>query len=131
MASPSGTGGEPEDVEIGPSRTRSSSSKSSGSNGLLAVQDPFTAAGAAGKSRREDEEEALAWASWEKLPSYDRLQTTVLEKNTSKGGKTYDQTDVRNDDPAVNKAFLDKLFQKGVEVDNEDFLVKIRKRLDR
>lgn len=131
MASASGIGHESrEDIERGSSSGKSSTS-SERSKGILGVRDSFTASGAEGRSRREDDEEGLKWAAWEKLPSYDRLRTTVLGRNKSSGEKVYDHVDVRTAAPSLNKAFLDKHFRRGPEIDNEDFLLKLRKRLDK
>ncbi|CAM6104006.1 unnamed protein product [Calypogeia fissa] len=72
------------DVKTGSQSSRSSKSSDS-LNGILGVRDPFTASGAEGRSRREDDEDELKWAALARLPSYDRLRTTVLGRHNSKG----------------------------------------------
>ncbi|CAM6085681.1 unnamed protein product [Calypogeia fissa] len=130
MASPAGSRHDSGDVEAGSDSGRSSKTSDS-SKGMLGVRDPFTASGAEGRSRREDDEEGLKWAAWARLPSYDRLRTTVLGRDNSKGETVFEQVDVLSTGADENEAFLGKAFKRGPDVDNEDFLVKIRKRLER
>ncbi|CAM6108621.1 unnamed protein product [Calypogeia fissa] len=130
MASRSESRHESGDVKTGSQSSRSSKSSDS-LKGILEVRDPFTASGAEGRSRREDDEDELKWAAWARLPSYDRLRTTVLGRHNSKGETVFDHVDVLSAGADANKAFLDKEFRRGPEIDNEDFLVKIRKRLQR
>ncbi|KAL1829193.1 hypothetical protein ACET3Z_007605 [Daucus carota] len=77
--------------------------------------------------RDEDDEEALKWASLEKLPTFDRLRKGLLLG--SQGGG-FNEVDV--DDLGVNqrKNLLERLV-KIADEDNEKFLLKLRDRIDR
>ncbi|KAL3686206.1 hypothetical protein R1sor_004228 [Riccia sorocarpa] len=90
-----------------------------------------------GESNRRDNEmddgEALKWAALEKLPTYDRIRTTILEK--LKGSKVYrEEIDLRAltaGDPTARE-FIQKLFAvSSPDEDNEMFLRKLRSRLDK
>ena len=78
-------------------------------------------------ARDEDDEEALKWASLEKLPTFDRLRKGLLLG--SQGGG-FNEVDV--DDLGVNqrKNLLERLV-KIADEDNEKFLLKLRDRIDR
>lgn len=83
------------------------------------------------QSTREDgdDEEALKWAALEKLPTYDRLRTTILQKNL--GSKVvHEEVDVRNIGFQERQQIIDDLL-KVTEEDNERFLKKLRHRIDR
>ncbi|KAL2629110.1 hypothetical protein R1flu_013796 [Riccia fluitans] len=90
-----------------------------------------------GSERRDDEElddeEALKWAALEKLPTYDRIRTTILEKMN--GSRAYrEQVDLRLLDKDENhgRKLIQNLFGKSsTEDDNEKFLVKLRGRMDK
>ncbi|XP_076894183.1 ABC transporter G family member 29-like [Bidens hawaiensis] len=83
-----------------------------------------------------EDEEALRWAALEKLPTYNRLRTTIF--------KSYDLDpagqqqlpneqmllDVRDLDSQAQQSFIDKFF-KVAEEDNEVFLRKFRDRVDK
>ncbi|KAL2653873.1 hypothetical protein R1flu_022001 [Riccia fluitans] len=79
----------------------------------------------------EDEEELIdKWAALEKLPTYDRLRTAILER--IKGSR--EDVDLRNlsgGDPTVQR-FIEKLFAVcSPDKDNEKFLKQMRSRLDK
>ncbi|XP_050231953.1 pleiotropic drug resistance protein 1-like isoform X2 [Mercurialis annua] len=78
-------------------------------------------------SREEDDEEALKWASLEKLPTYDRLRKGILV-SVSKGGAN--EIDVDNLGVEERKTLLERLV-KVAEEDNEKFLLKLKNRIDR
>ncbi|MCO5565028.1 hypothetical protein L7F22_018698 [Adiantum nelumboides] len=84
------------------------------------------------RSRRDpedDDEEALKWAALEKLPTYDRLRTSILK--SFEGGKVVTQEiDVRNLGMMERQMLIEKLL-KVTEEDNERFLVKLRNRIDK
>ncbi|KAL3687132.1 hypothetical protein R1sor_013441 [Riccia sorocarpa] len=90
-----------------------------------------------GSERRDDEdlddEEALKWAALEKLPTYDRVRTTILEN--MKGSRVYrEQVDLRLMDKDANygRKLMQKLFnESSTEDDNQKFLVKLRSRIDK
>ncbi|KAM0033422.1 putative ABC-type xenobiotic transporter [Helianthus debilis subsp. tardiflorus] len=77
-------------------------------------------------SREEDDEEALKWASLEKLPTFDRLKKGLLFGSTGESN----EVDVDNLGPEDRKHLLDRLV-KVADEDNEKFLLKLRSRLDR
>ena len=77
-------------------------------------------------SREEDDEEALKWASLEKLPTFDRLRKGLLFGST---GSSH-EVDVDNLGLEDRKQLLDRLVRIADE-DNEKFLLKLRNRIDR
>ncbi|PPR84605.1 hypothetical protein GOBAR_AA36107 [Gossypium barbadense] len=83
----------------------------------------------------EDDEEALKWAAIEKLPTYDRLRTSIMNSfvenddgNTNKFGPR--EVDVRKLDMDDRQRFINALL-KVTEEDNEKFLRRFRNRLDK
>jgi hypothetical protein len=82
-------------------------------------------------SRRDeaDDEEALKWAALEKLPTMDRLHTTILQKRM--GSRiVHEEVDVRRMGFVERQQIIDGLL-KVTEEDNERFLKKLRARIDR
>lgn len=77
-------------------------------------------------TREENDEEALKWASLEKLPTFDRLKRGLLFGSR---GPSY-EVDVDNLDYNDRKRLLDRLVRIADE-DNEKFLLKLRNRIDR
>ncbi|KAI3786042.1 hypothetical protein L1987_45169 [Smallanthus sonchifolius] len=77
-------------------------------------------------SREEDDEEALKWASLEKLPTFDRLKKGLLFGSTGASN----EVDIDNLGTEDRKHLLDRLV-KVADEDNEKFLLKLRHRLDR
>ncbi|XP_027181577.1 pleiotropic drug resistance protein 1-like isoform X1 [Coffea eugenioides] len=76
-------------------------------------------------SREEDDEEALTWAAIEKLPTCLRIRRAILTEE--EGSK---EIDVENLGELEKKNLLERLV-KIAEEDNEKFLLKLRKRMDR
>ena len=76
--------------------------------------------------REEDDEEALKWASLEKLPTFDRLKKGLLFGSTGPSN----EVDVDNLGADDRRHILDRLV-KTADEDNEGFLLKLRNRLDR
>lgn len=74
----------------------------------------------------EDDEEALKWAALERLPTVTRLRTAVYHKQTG----SLDEIDVAKISPMERQHLIDKLL-KVTEDDNEKFLLKLRKRIDK
>ncbi|PWA40906.1 pleiotropic drug resistance protein 1 [Artemisia annua] len=113
-------------IRLGSLRVGSSSRASSLRNGSTSVwrnsgMDAFS------KSvREEDDEEALKWASLEKLPTFDRLKKGLLFGSTGPSN----EVDVDNLGPDDRRRILDRLV-KTADEDNEGFLLKLRNRLDR
>ncbi|KAF5181401.1 Abc transporter g family member [Thalictrum thalictroides] len=82
------------------------------------------------RSRRIDEdEEALRWTALEKLPTYDRLRTSIFT-SLVETKLVHKEVNVRNLDKNERKDFIDRVF-KVAEEDNEKFLKKFRDRIDR
>ncbi|KAF3450816.1 hypothetical protein FNV43_RR06905 [Rhamnella rubrinervis] len=77
-------------------------------------------------TRDEDDEEALKWAALEKLPTYDRLRKGIL--TTSHG--LANEIDVSDLGFKERKDLMERLV-KVAEDDNENFLRKLRNRIDR
>uniref|UniRef100_A0A165A223 ABC transporter domain-containing protein n=1 Tax=Daucus carota subsp. sativus TaxID=79200 RepID=A0A165A223_DAUCS len=76
-----------------------------------------------------DDEEALKWAALQKLATYNRLKKGLLVKANSYGVNGISEVDIQNLDVQEKKELLDRLI-KDSEGGNENFLLKLRKRLD-
>lgn len=100
------------------------------------MEDVFAGSRQSTRTRRIDEdEEALKWAAIEKLPTYDRLRTSILQSFVANDndGRAADQkvvVDVRKMDLSDRQQFIDRLF-KVADEDNERFLKKFRNRIDK
>lgn len=92
-------------------------------------------------SSRRDEEDALQWAAIEKLPTYKRLRTSILQSTPEEDGAVNDieqgmgktmqkEVDVRKLNKEERHEFIEKHF-KVADVDNAKFLTKLRARIDR
>lgn len=85
-------------------------------------------------SRVDEDEEALRWAAIEKLPTYDRLRTSIMQSFVDHElvGKKVEhrEVDVTKLDMNDRQKFIDVLF-KVAEEDNERFLKKFRNRIDK
>ena len=105
-------------------RLSSSLSRSTG-YGLFGGSNPLESAQAMGSTRQDDEED-LKWAALEKLPTYDRLRTSVLKKP---GTGSMRQVRVKD----LSTTDFDNLLQKiYYNTDDEDHLLsRVRKRLDK
>ncbi|KAK6914831.1 Plant PDR ABC transporter associated [Dillenia turbinata] len=106
-----------------------------GSSANWSMEDVFvTAAQSRRSSHAEEDEEALRWAAIEKLPTYNRLRTTLIESYVEtevKGSKVeHKAVDVTKLDVNDRQQFIDRIF-KVAEEDNEKFLKKFRDRIDR
>ncbi|XP_043709771.1 pleiotropic drug resistance protein 1-like [Telopea speciosissima] len=78
-------------------------------------------------SLEQDDEEALKWAALEKLPTYNRLRTGVLAGTE---GETTKEICIKSLGLSERKILLERLV-KVAEKDNENFLLKLKDRLDR
>ncbi|TKY64446.1 ABC transporter G family member 40 [Spatholobus suberectus] len=86
-------------------------------------------------SHVDEDEEALKWAAIEKLPTYDRLRTSIIqtfgEGDQQPGNKVlHKEVDVRKLDMNERQQIIDKIF-KVAEEDNEKYLKKFRNRIDK
>ncbi|XP_010254261.1 PREDICTED: pleiotropic drug resistance protein 1-like isoform X1 [Nelumbo nucifera] len=77
-------------------------------------------------SRHEDDEEALKWAALEKLPTYNRIRKGLL---SGVGGETK-EIDIESLSLQEKKVLLERLL-KIADEDNENFLLKLKNRIDR
>jgi hypothetical protein len=73
------------------------------------------------KSEREDDEEALKWASIERLPTYLRIRRSILNN---------EEVDIKKLGLTERKVLLERLV-KIAEDDNEKFLLKLKERMER
>ncbi|KAM7471773.1 hypothetical protein LguiA_009956 [Lonicera macranthoides] len=123
-----------------PSRNRSMNRSQSRAN--WSMEDVFAGGSQARRPslRAEEDEEALRWAAIEKLPTYDRLRTTIIKSFMDNNGAasnvtnihkmvTHKEVDVRKLDLNDRQEFIDRMF-KVAEEDNEKFLQKFRNRID-
>ncbi|CAN8278879.1 unnamed protein product [Cochlearia groenlandica] len=97
-------------------------------------EDVFSAGGSRRTQSVNDDEEALKWAAIEKLPTYNRLRTTlmsaVVEDDVYGNQILSKEVDVTKLDGEDRQKFIDMVF-KVAEQDNERILTKLRNRIDR
>ncbi|XP_009765624.1 pleiotropic drug resistance protein 3 [Nicotiana sylvestris] len=90
-----------------------------------------SALSASQKDDAVDEENMLAWAAIERLPTFDRLRSSVFEINGSDANvKRKRVTDVTKLGALERHVFIEKMI-KHIEHDNLQLLHKIRKRIDK
>lgn len=124
---------EPE-IRLGSRRPAPSQMRSKSWSGSLVqalnwnVEDVFGSQVRQAPSHREEDEEALKWAALEKLPTYARLRTGIIKSLTD--DETLKEVDVRKLDVKDRQQFIDRLFRVAEE-DNQKFLQKFRKRIDK
>lgn len=95
--------------------------------GLLgSIDNPLERSQASRREAAMDDEEALKWAALERLPTVDRVFTSVM--HGTGGGVA--QVDVRDLSPLEKQELLDKLL-KAAENETGQILRKMRKRLDK
>lgn len=82
------------------------------------------------RSRKEDDEEELKWASIERLPTYDRLRKGILKQVLDNGRVNYEEVDITKLGMQEKKLLLESIL-KTAEEDNEKFLHRLRDRIDR
>ncbi|KAF3450693.1 hypothetical protein FNV43_RR06782 [Rhamnella rubrinervis] len=100
--------------------------------GAWKMENPFRSPSG---SRREDEEDDLSWSALQKLPTYNRLRTGILQSmvepdhanNNSNQPKLVDVLKLNADD---RKQFIHRNFNAS-EQDNEKFLKKLKQRIER
>lgn len=86
-------------------------------------------------SRVDEDEEALKWAAIEKLPTYDRLRTSIFQTYAGDGAGAgapamHKEVDVRKLDMNERQQIIDRIF-KVAEEDNEKYLRKFRNRIEK
>ncbi|XP_057834764.2 ABC transporter G family member 36 [Cryptomeria japonica] len=96
------------------------------------VEDVFVRSSTRSQRQRiDDDEEALRWAALEKLPTYDRLRTAIMQSVVEEDDVTlHKEVDVRKLGFTERQMFIERLFRVAEE-DNEKFLRKLRNRIDR
>ncbi|KAL8091917.1 hypothetical protein AgCh_034255 [Apium graveolens] len=77
-----------------------------------------------------DDEEALKWATLQKLTTYNRLKKGLLVMSNGSGENGIHEVDIQNLGVQEKKELLERLMRDS-EGGNEKFLLKLRKRLDR
>uniref|UniRef100_A0A1D1YG49 Pleiotropic drug resistance protein 12 n=3 Tax=Anthurium amnicola TaxID=1678845 RepID=A0A1D1YG49_9ARAE len=92
------------------------------------------------RQEEEDDEADLRWAALEKLPTYDRLRTSIIKSIADGGGgeehphagkgHTHREVDVRKLGISERQEFIERVFRVAEE-DNERFLKKLRNRIDK
>ncbi|KAJ0890826.1 putative ABC-type xenobiotic transporter [Helianthus annuus] len=126
-------------MSISQSLGRSISRGISQAAGSWRMDDVFAPGGGGshdGRSSRHsmEDEEALRWAALEKLPTYNRLRTTIFKSYVPADQQQVPTEqmllDVRELDPQARQGFIDQIF-KVAEEDNEIFLRKFRDRVDK
>ncbi|KAJ6432161.1 hypothetical protein OIU84_019417 [Salix udensis] len=78
----------------------------------------------------EDDEVRLQWAAIERLPTFKRIKTSLLEASNAEGDDGKRVTDVTKLGAAERRLFIEKLL-KHVENDNLRLLQNLRERIDR
>jgi hypothetical protein len=120
--------GEMADTVWGSSFRRSGSLRMSSMSGVLGG-DQHNVFGSARVSERSGEmgdEEALRWAAMERLPTVRRLRTAMIQRSPGQ----VDHVDVAKIGLLERQLLIDNLL-KVIEDDNEIFLLKLRKRIDK
>lgn len=106
------------------------------SRGSWGVEDVFSASRQSRRHTIDDDEEALRWAALEKLPTYDRLRTSIIKSfvendhHNQSNRVVHREVDVRKLDINDRQNFIDRIFRVAEE-DNEKFLKKFRNRIDK
>lgn len=77
------------------------------------------------RRRESDDQIELEWAALEKLPTYHRLRTAILDSND---GGAHGTIDVRHLAKGQRTSIVDKALATS-EQDNERFLSKVKERL--
>ncbi|CAN0877648.1 Pleiotropic drug resistance protein 1 [Linum grandiflorum] len=113
------------------SSARISSARISSSNVWrnIATETVFSRSSARRGQDEEDDEEALKWAALEKLPTYLRIRRGIL-KNEEDGGESR-EIDITTDFGFLEKRNLLERLVRIADEDNENFLLKLKHRIDR
>nr|CAB3468176.1 unnamed protein product [Digitaria exilis] len=83
--------------------------------------------------RVDDDEEALRWAAIERLPTYNRVRTSILSSSAEADAddkQQFKEVDVRKLGDGERQEFIERVFRVADE-DNQRFLQKLRNRIDR
>ncbi|XP_073223461.1 pleiotropic drug resistance protein 2-like [Cicer arietinum] len=80
--------------------------------------------------REISEEEKLKWENLWRLPTYDRMRKGILKQVLDNGKVNYEEVDITKLGVQEKQRLLETIL-KTPEEDNENFLLKIRDRVDR
>ena len=86
---------------------------------------PFKSA----STRETDDQQELEWAALEKLPTYHRLHTAILDTGEEAQGNRV-ASDIRHLGKGQRTSLVEKALATN-EQDNERFLLKVKERLNR
>lgn len=83
----------------------------------------------------DDDEVDLQWAAVERLPTWDRLRSSLFDPSAEEEGGEHGRgkkrvVDVRKIGAIQRRLLIDKLI-KHIEIDNRRLLQKLRERIDR
>ncbi|KAI4352600.1 hypothetical protein L6164_006836 [Bauhinia variegata] len=82
------------------------------------------------RSKEEDDDEELKWAAIERLPTFERLKKGFLKQLLDNGKLKYKEVDFTKLGMEAKKHILNAIL-KTLEQDNENFLCRLRERIDR
>lgn len=90
---------------------------------------PSTVFNQSGRESNNDEEE-LKWVAIERLPTFDRLKKGIIRQVLDNGKVVHGEVDVTKLGMQEKKVLMESML-KAVEEDNENFLKRLRQRIDR
>ncbi|KAF3790907.1 Spermidine/putrescine import ATP-binding protein [Nymphaea thermarum] len=92
----------------------------------------FRSASNVNSARADEEDEELYWAAIERLPTFDRLRTSVFDAGNGNDGEAQQKrlVNVTEMGAMERRLFIEKLI-KDIAEDNKKLLWKLRERLDR
>jgi hypothetical protein len=82
------------------------------------------------RTSANEEEEELKWEALWRLPTYDRMRKGILKQVLDNGKVNYQEVDITKLGVEEKKLLLESII-KTAEEDNENFLHKMRDRIDR
>jgi hypothetical protein len=82
------------------------------------------------RNSANEEEEELKWEALWRLPTYDRMRKGILKQVLDNGKVNYQEVDITKLGVEEKKLLLESII-KTAEEDNENFLHKMRDRIDR
>lgn len=95
----------------------------------MGVDNVLTLAMHLKREAQDEDDESLKWAALERLPTFDRLRTSIRKK--CEGGRVVtEHIDVRKMDLIERQMLMESLV-KDAEEDNEMFLWRLRNRIDK
>ncbi|KAH9312921.1 hypothetical protein KI387_027956 [Taxus chinensis] len=99
------------------------------------MADPFKGSGSLHRGGMDDDEQALRWAAIEKLPTFNRMRTSIIfesftEDDEEAHKRTIKEVDVGSMGAADREKFIQRVFRVAEE-NNLFFLRRLRARIDR